>query len=80
MNKDSQPKIEKLKSQIQCPHNFSCIDSQNNYYGTTKRVGYTGLFECEQAHSTRCDFSIHFGNRKYCNCPVCLFLNQNDLN
>lgn len=71
-----QQKLEELKSQIKCPHHFKCLALHDRLYGTSKRVGYTDLFECEQLHSIGCDFIIHYGNRNYCNCPMCLFLNQ----
>ncbi len=78
MDKVKQQELDKVKRQIQCPHNFQCLASHNNQYGTTRRVGYTELFECERPHSNECEFIVHFGDRVYCNCPVCLLLNRNN--
>jgi len=76
MDQSFQLRLEELKCQIHCPHHFKCLVLHDRMYGTNKRVGYTDLFECEHLRSNGCDFIIHYGNRTYCNCPVCLFMNQ----
>jgi len=75
MDQDIKKKIKEIIGEIQCPHprELCCLETGFDRTCKKKDVGMEEHFECLEDEAL-CPFLVHFGRRRYCNCPLRVYI------
>ena len=65
---EQQKQIEAIMSNLKCPKDFRCYKQGFEGFPKLRRSG--PLLECLEDNSIDCNFSVHFGGKYYCWCPL----------
>jgi hypothetical protein len=74
MEEDHQKEIENIIGQLHCSKNFICYKSGLEVLCKAKDVGRKSHLECLDKHPFECNFSLSFGGKYYCNCPLRVYI------
>ena len=74
MDKDLKKEIKKIIGEIQCPNEFCCLESGVEMGCRAKDVGLEEYLECLEESFPPCPFSVSFGNKHYCHCPLRIYI------
>ena len=67
--------IEKIAGKIKCPKDFICRESGFKDMCNAKDVGLDEHLLCLEEHSQiKCPFSVPFGRKTYCECPLRVYI------
>jgi hypothetical protein len=67
--------IEKIAGKIKCPKNFVCYKSGFENLCQVKDVGLDQHLLCLEEHSQiKCPYSVPFGRKIYCDCPLRVYI------
>ena len=76
MEEQHRKALEELASQIDCPKNFSCIESGFENLGKAKDCGLEDYLDCLNDSAASCKFAVHFGYGHFCRCPVRVYIGK----
>jgi len=74
IEKSHKKKIEKIMEQMKCSKDFKCIDSRFTNLCKAKDIGMESYLECLEANTKNCEFTLPFGYRQFCKCPLRVYL------
>ncbi len=77
MHEWHQKRIEEIKTSMDCPKNFQCVDDDSVALCTAKDLGLENCVECLYQQPQGCVFAISFGHGHLCRCPMRVYLAQN---
>ena len=69
---ERQRTVEAIKSRLDCPKDFGCMNPDSSDCKKASRVGT--LLECLEDDAKGCGHSLPFGNGYFCRCPLNRYL------
>ena len=69
--------IEEIMSRMKCLKNFQCIKSDHPSLCKVKHNKAVNYLMCLDDDSEDCSFSLLFGDKRFCQCPLRVFLSKN---
>ena len=66
----SEEHIRQIKEKTECPRAFQCCRSGGTDFNEVRRLGHTGLIDCEKEGIHECSFGILYGFGRFCACPM----------
>lgn len=74
-----QKDIERIITDIECPKDFVCYQSEFEHVCKAKDIGLENYLDClgEATSTMLCPFSLSFGNSYMCRCPLRVYLAKN---
>ena len=69
-------KIGKIMSEMQCSKGFTCAENNFERLCSAKDFVLEEYVECLETNPSLCQYSIHFGYRHFCRCPLRVFLTK----
>jgi len=73
---DHKNEIEKIIGQMQCAKDFQCYKSGLKALCKAKDIGITSYLQCLEENAFGCQFSVRFGNKYYCECPLRVYIGK----
>jgi hypothetical protein len=74
MEQDLEKKINEIIDAFECPKGFSCCTEGLEKLCEAEELGPDLLLECLEENPSACSFSLHFGDRYYCECPLRIYI------
>jgi len=71
---DIREKIKEIIGEIQCPREFCCLDVGFDKSCKVKDVGLEQYLECLEETPHHCQFSVSYGSKHYCSCPLRVYM------
>ncbi len=72
----STKEIEQIISNMQCPKDFECHKFEFEKVSPTRDLGVETFVECLSDNPTPCTFSLTFGNKFFCKCPLRVYIKK----
>ena len=66
--------IEKIIGQMKCAKDFQCYKSGLKALCKAKDIGITSYLQCLEENAFGCQFSVRFGDKYYCECPLRVYI------
>ena len=76
LRQEHKEKIEEIISSMKCPKDFECYKSGFTVLGKVKDIGMETFLECLEKDISVCEFSLPFGERYFCRCPLRIYLSK----
>jgi hypothetical protein len=76
VKEEDKRRIEELIAGMECPKGFRCIDSNSEDLCKAKDFGLENYLECLDHNPHACKFTLRFGDRYFCYCPLRVYLNK----
>jgi len=74
MQREQAGRINDIVSTMNCSKGFPCRQSGFTKLVKVKDIGIDGFVECHEKQVQDCEFSVPFGNKRYCECPLRVYL------
>jgi hypothetical protein len=74
MEEDYKKKIEEIIGQLKCSKDFECYKAGYENLCKAKDIGLESFLECLEQDLQGCQFSIPFGNTRFCQCPLRVYI------
>ena len=74
MKDEDWKKIEEIIGGMQCPKNFKCAEGGFERLCAAEDTGLEGYLICLDEKPWACSFSLAFGQRHFCRCPLRVYL------
>jgi len=74
MEQDYEKLLRETIGDLECPRGFKCITEGLEKLCEAEELGPDLLVECLEENPSACLFSLHFGNRYYCECPLRIYI------
>lgn len=74
MEQDHEKKLKQLIGDLKCPKDFKCCAEGLEKLCKVEELGPELLFACLEEDPSACPFSLHFGARHYCECPLRVYI------
>jgi hypothetical protein len=74
MDKELRIQIEEIISNMDCAQDFSCCEDNFSNVCQAKDVGASFFLECLEENPQQCEFSLHFGDAYFCQCPLRIYI------
>jgi hypothetical protein len=74
MEQDLEKELKKIIGDLECPKGFKCCTEGLEKLCKAKKLGPDLLLECLEESPSACQFSLHFGDRYYCECPLRIYI------
>ena len=77
ISQEHERQIEKIISEMECPKDFECRNSDFENLGKTELIADNQLVECMNEENKLCLFSLSFGHIFLCKCPLRNYIAKN---
>ncbi len=77
MEKSSRKQIEEIIDGLKCPKNFKCAKRGFEHLCRARDIGMESFLECLEKDPHGCKFSLLFGHRNFCQCPLRVYISKN---
>ena len=77
MEQDLKKEIKKIISEMHCPREFHCLETQFDKSRKTKDVGLETYLEILAKEAPTCPFVVSYGSAYYCSCPLGIHISKN---
>lgn len=77
VNETHKQAIEKIKTEMDCPKNFQCLEPEHKPNCELKDMGMDLYVRCCEKQPSDCKFHRHFGKFNRCKCPVAIYQAKN---
>jgi hypothetical protein len=74
MEHDLEKKLKEIIGELECPKGFKCCTEGLEKLCKAEELGPELLLACLEEDPTACPFSLHFGTRYYCECPLRVYI------
>ena len=74
MEQDVENKIKEIIGELQCPKQFCCIEDGLEFGCKANDVGLEEYLECLDESYPPCPVLVTLGTKRYCNCPVRIYI------
>ena len=68
--------IEQIIRGMKCQKNFTCYKSRFTELCEAKDIGMQTFIECLDESSLGCNFSLPFGSKYFCKCPLRIYVSK----
>ena len=76
MEDEERNKIEQIMSGMQCSKNFECAENDFERLCRARNFVLHDYLECLEESESLCQFSVSYGYRHFCKCPVRVYLTK----
>ena len=77
ITQEHQRLIESIKSEMECPKDFTCYKSGFENLSRIKDVADGKIVECLEEDSQPCEFGLNFGSSVFCQCKLRNYIANN---
>ncbi|MCD4829138.1 MAG: hypothetical protein K8R90_06900 [Candidatus Cloacimonetes bacterium] len=70
-------KIAEIVRTMSCPKDFVCIRSGFEALCKSHDIGLHSYLECLEENPAKCRFSVGFGYKNFCTCPMRFYIARN---
>jgi hypothetical protein len=74
MEQDHNKEIERIIDQMHCHKDFTCYNSGLEELCKARDTGMKSFLECLDENGFACSFSMPFGYKRYCQCPLRVYI------
>jgi hypothetical protein len=67
-------RIQEIMREMKCSKDFECYKSGFTNLSRVKDIGMKTFVECLAENGQACEFSFPFGDRRFCKCPLRIYL------
>lgn len=72
-------RIEEILDGLQCPKKFACYTSEENRVCKAEDIGLESFLLCLENDSMECKFLVVFGDVRFCQCPLRVYIAKKKL-
>ena len=77
MEQGLEKQIKDIIGELQCPKQFCCMEDGHEFGCKAKDVGLEEYLECLEESYPPCPFLMTFGIKRYCHCPIRIYICKN---
>jgi hypothetical protein len=74
MDQDLKKEIKKIIGEIQCGREFCCLETGFDKSCKARDVGLEEYLECLEENASLCPFSVSYGSKYFCSCPLRVYI------
>lgn len=74
MQQDLEKPLREAISDLVCPKDFKCCTEGLENLCKARDIGIQLYLECLEQNPFECTFSVHFGRKYYCECPLRVYI------
>ncbi len=71
---EQKSEIEEIRRKMSCPNNFQCYKSGFSELCKARDIGMKTFLECLEEEPESKAFSLSFGDRYFCKCPLRVYI------
>jgi hypothetical protein len=74
MDEEQEKKLKEIMSRFHCKKDYLCYKSGYEVLCKTRDIGLESYLECLDDECSSCEFSIPFGDTRFCHCPLRVYI------